>query len=94
MGKRARSRLAHKLRLLRVIRGWSQEELASASGMHRTSISLIERAECNVSLDTLEQLANTLGIALPELLDATDPADVSKRLFATSNKTSVKKRSS
>ncbi len=92
MGKGARSQLAGKLRLLRVVRGWSQEELADASGLHRTYISLIERSVCSVSLDKLERLANTFGITLSELLGATDPADVGKRLLATLNRTAKKKR--
>ena len=93
MGKGARSRLARKLRLLRMMRGWSQEELAHASGLHRTYISLIERSACSVRLDNLERLANTFGITLPELLGATDPAEVGKRLLATLNKTAKKRRS-
>jgi len=92
MGKGARSRLARKLRMLRVVRGWSQEELADASGLHRTSISLIERSACNISLDSLERLAKTFDVSLPDLLGAMDPADVGKRLLATLNKTVKKKR--
>lgn len=92
MGKGARSRLARKLKLLRVTREWSQENLADASGLHRTYISLLERSMCSVTLDNLERLANTFGISLPELLDAAEPADVGKRPFATSNKTSKKRK--
>ena len=91
MGKGARSRLARKLKLLRVMREWSQEELADASGLHRTHISLIERSACNVTLDNLEQLANAFGVSLPELLDATEMADVARRTPAAS-RTSRKKR--
>jgi len=93
MGKGARSRLARKLRLMRILRGWSQEELAHASGLHRTYISLIERSACSVTLDNLERLADTFDITLPELLGTTDPVDVGKRLLATLNKTTRKKRS-
>jgi len=92
MGKGARSRLARTLRLLRVVRGWSQEELASASGLHRTYISLIERSACSASLDNLERLANTFGITLSELLEAADPMDIGKRLLARANRTVKKKR--
>jgi len=92
MGKGARSRLARKLRLLRVLRGWSQEDLGAACGLHRTHISLIERSVCSITLDNLEQLAHTFGITLPELLDATEPADVGRRLASTSGRTAKKKR--
>lgn len=92
MGKGARSRLARKLRWLRALRGWSQEDLADASGLHRTHISLIERSACSVTLDNLEQLAHTLGLSLPELFDATEPADVGRRSPAASGKTGRRKR--
>src|SRR4051812_633741 len=93
MGKGARDRLARKLRLLRLLRGWSQEELASASGLHRTYISRIERCASSVTLDGLERLAATFDISISELLSATDPADVGKRLLATLNKPGKRKRS-
>jgi transcriptional regulator with XRE-family HTH domain len=92
MGKGARSRLAHKLRLLRVAREWSQEDLADASGLHRTYISLLERSLCSVTLDNLERLANTFGISLPELVDTTmETGEAGKRTVAASQRT-YKKR--
>ena len=39
------------------MRHWSQEELAHACGLHRTYISAIEQAKCNVGLDNVEKLA-------------------------------------
>ena len=92
MGKGARSRLARKMRVLRVVRGWSQEDLANASGLHRTHISLIERSACSITLDNLEQLADSLSVSLPELLDATEPAEVGKRILPALTKTRKKKR--
>ncbi|HLQ24990.1 MAG TPA: helix-turn-helix transcriptional regulator [Acidiferrobacterales bacterium] len=74
MEKRARKLLARKLRILRFMRGWSQEQLAEASGLHRTYISSIERAERNVSLDNIEKLADAFGLPIKELLGTTDPA--------------------
>lgn len=87
MGKGARSRLAQKLRLLRVTRAWSQEDLADASGLHRTYISLLERSMCSVTLDKLERLANTFGISLSELLEGAEPWDAGKRSTAIPNRT-------
>jgi len=66
--KRARRRLAQKLRMLRLIKDWSQEDLAGASGLHRTYISSIERGERNVGLDNLEKLADAFGLTVDELL--------------------------
>ncbi len=82
MGHRARNLLAQKLRVLRIMRGWSQEQLADASGLHRTYISLIERSECNVSLDNLEKIADAFGLSLPELLGVPDAAVVGEKLLA------------
>jgi len=73
MEKRARKLLARKLRVLRFMRGWSQEQLAEASGLHRTYISSIERAGRNVSLDNIEKLADAFELPIKDLLGATDP---------------------
>lgn len=81
MGHRARNLLAQKLRVLRMMRSWSQEQLAEASGLHRTYISLIERSESNVSLDNLEKIADAFGLSVPELLGAPDAAVFGEKLL-------------
>jgi len=68
MPGQARQILAQKLRKLRFIKGWSQEDLAEASGLHRTYISAIECGKCNVSLDNIEKLATAFGVTLDFLL--------------------------
>ena len=65
--------------------GWSQERLAEATGLHRTFISLIERSECNISLDNLEKIADAFGLSLPELLKAPDAAAFGEKLLTTLN---------
>ncbi len=60
--------LAQRLRLLRTLRGWSQETLAEQTGLHRTYISGIERAERNLGLDNLDKLAQAFGVTVAELL--------------------------
>lgn len=60
--------LAANLRALRHAKGLSQEELASACGLHRTYVGSVERRERNVTLSTLETLAEALGVTVPELL--------------------------
>ena len=64
----ARRRLARRVRLLRIARGWSQEVLAGVSGLHRTYIGSVERAERNISLDNIERIAHALGIPIRDLL--------------------------
>lgn len=47
--------------------GISQEELASRSGLHRTYIGMIERAEKNITLRNIEKIAKSLGVAIKDL---------------------------
>ena len=51
----ARHRLMANLRRLRQRFGWSQEELAARSGLHRTFVSSVERGERNISLDNIDR---------------------------------------
>lgn len=68
--------LARRMRELRQEKGWSQEELADACGLHRTYIGDIERCERNVSIDNIEKIAKALGISIPELFGAEPPMKV------------------
>ena len=49
-----------RVRALREARGLSQEALADAAGLHRTHISLIERGQRSVRLETVVKLAIAL----------------------------------
>lgn len=42
--------------------GWSQEELAHRSGMHRTYVSSVERGERNIALVNIVAIAGALDI--------------------------------
>lgn len=60
--------LSDNVRAQRKALGLSQEELADRCGLHRTYIGSVERRERNVSLSTLEVLAETLAVSVPSLL--------------------------
>ena len=62
-------RVGATVRRLRKEQGLSQEELAERSGLHRTFVSQIERAVKNVTLVSLDRVAQGLGVALRELVD-------------------------
>jgi transcriptional regulator with XRE-family HTH domain len=78
----ARRLVAENLRVLRLLRGWSQELLADMAGIDRSYIGEIERAERNISLEHLERLARAFEITIPDLLRAPDPKEVGTRLLA------------
>ena len=61
-------RLAGNIRLLRVMRGWSQEALALEAGLERSYVGAVERAERNPTLASMEKLAGALGVSVRELL--------------------------
>ncbi len=70
--------VAERLRSLRMAAGLSLEALATASGVSRSMISAIERAEVNATAVVLDRLASALDLSLTQLLDAsagTDAAD-------------------
>ncbi len=63
-----RKQVGINLRRLRREKGWSQEDMAFESGLHRTYVSGIERGVRNPTLLILEKLAKTLGVAPAELV--------------------------
>ncbi len=66
--KSARLRFADNMRIARLTLRLSQDELAERSGLHRTYVGSVERAERNISIDNMEAIANALGLELAELL--------------------------
>jgi transcriptional regulator with XRE-family HTH domain len=62
---------SNRIRHLRHERGWSQEQLALASGLSLRTIQRVETEE-RASRETRVCLAATFGVALTELLDVAD----------------------
>jgi len=57
-----------RVRQLREKRGLTQEELAAKAHLHLNSVSLIERGQRGISLDTILELARALGVKPDRLL--------------------------
>jgi transcriptional regulator with XRE-family HTH domain len=67
-------RIADRVRDLRAERGLSLDALAARSGVSRSAISLIERAETSATAVVLEKLAAGLGVTLASLFDTPSAA--------------------
>ncbi len=80
-GGTARKLLAQNVRVLRLMRGWSQEALAEAAELDRSYVGDIEQARRNVSLDSLERLAQAFGMVVPDLLREPDPTELGAQLL-------------
>lgn len=64
MKKRVTTRFGERVRQRRIELGISQEELAARAGVHRTYIGMIERAEKNVTLESIEKICKALNVSL------------------------------
>ncbi len=64
-----RKQLGERILGLRERRGWSQEELAHATGFGRSFTSSIERGKKDVRLSTLVRLANIFGLPIGQLFN-------------------------
>ncbi len=57
---------ARHVRELRAHHGYSQEELAHRSGLHRTYVGAVERGERNITLLNAQRIADALDVPLSE----------------------------
>ena len=67
-----RERLSLNMRRLRQSKGWSQEEFAHQTGLHRTYVSDLERGARNPTITVVDKLAVALGVPVGALLDERD----------------------
>ncbi|WP_037180466.1 helix-turn-helix domain-containing protein [Rhodococcoides fascians] len=54
--------VGRNVRRYRREQGWSQNTFAVHIGMHRTYVAAVERGERNVTVGTVEKIANGLGV--------------------------------
>lgn len=60
--------LAENLKKRRAETGLSQEKLAEKAGLYRTYIGSVERCERNITIESLDLIAEALGVKAYELL--------------------------
>ena len=65
-----RERIGNNVKLLRLSRGWSQQELAELVGNTDKHIGQVERGEVNVTIDILTAIAIHLSVDVVRLLQA------------------------
>jgi len=68
MSKNILEKFGKKVREERLNQGLSQEELAAKAGVHRTYIGMIERAEKNITLESIEKIAKALKLRPSDLI--------------------------
>jgi transcriptional regulator with XRE-family HTH domain len=61
-------KLHEKIRFMRQLQGWSQEDMADKLEMSVSGYAHIERGETDVQLSKLEKIAKAFGVDLLELL--------------------------
>ena len=59
--------IGNRIKALRTAKGWTQAKLAEKSGIEPSNISHIERAATKLSLPTMINIANALGVTLDEI---------------------------
>jgi len=63
------SKICNKIRFERMKRNISQEELALSSGLSRAGLSKIETGAVSPTVDSIEFIAEALGMSFLELID-------------------------
>ena len=59
----------NRVRELRKLKSYSQEELADKANLHRTYIGMIERAEKNITLLNIQKIAKALDVEIKDLFE-------------------------
>jgi transcriptional regulator with XRE-family HTH domain len=67
-----RDAFADNLRRLREERGWTQEQLADAAGLHLNHVSKLENCHREPKVRTISKLAKGLGVNAGPLFDGID----------------------
>jgi len=66
-GRAVRAHVGKMVRKFRLLRGWSQEQLAERAGSSPKNLGRVERGEVNVGVDGLADLARALSVQIGDL---------------------------
>lgn len=61
--------IAHNIKIERAIKSMTQAQLAESIGVHEKYIGVIEAGKQNITLKTLNKIANSLNIEISELFE-------------------------
>ena len=61
-------KIAENVRKIRTQFNISQEKLAEYAGLHRTYIGQVERAEKNITIESMEKISKALKVEVIDLL--------------------------
>lgn len=61
-----------KIRTLREVNQWTQDEMAEKIGMSKNGYAKIERGETKLYIDKLQKIAQVFNLNIAELLDEND----------------------
>lgn len=62
-------KFGQRLRILRIQKGFSQEQLAHHAAFPRSYIGMIECAEKNITIVSVEKLAKALNVSIKDFFD-------------------------
>ncbi|WP_315370673.1 helix-turn-helix transcriptional regulator [Paenibacillus xylanexedens] len=72
--------VGNRIRELRKAKGWTQEQLAEAAGLHYSYIGGVERGDRNISLETLEKIINGLQVTAEEIFKFKEDSEYKRAL--------------
>ncbi|WP_413373944.1 helix-turn-helix domain-containing protein [Paenibacillus taichungensis] len=72
--------VGNRIRELRKAKGWTQEQLAEAAGLHYSYIGGVERGDRNISLETLEKIINGFQVPAEEIFKFNEESEYKRAL--------------
>ena len=68
-----KKKFAERIKILRILFGFSQRDLARSSSLSKSTILRIEKGETNIRLATINNLANGFKLSSPSLFFCETP---------------------